>query len=1582
MLALIGWWLCTTPPDGGDASAFMWEDRRAMPDVGRLDSCAGLSKCAGAQERAGNDTEPVEVPLTRPTTITSVGWIAHEITNFAAMTSVVPVATCSVVVRMAAGPTVVPAIDAPPSAVPQTAAPALGTFGGVSEVNIFRHGRCEEDGIVEFRCEGRPRLVDNPLPHVAHVLVPVVHVPEARGVPDLMSNPTSIADGPDSAKTFSFSTSFAATVSDVPVATCSVVVRMAAGPTVVPTTDAPPSAVPQTAAPAPCTSGGIQEFGNCYYTPAYAPAGCAAGLHCRGIPGSSDFPSHSEARIPGPALAEKILAGLHLLGDRSGPAPAGKPLAGGLTIAAVDHPEDESVMDVDVAVSAEEEEDAASDTPSEHPPPQPADPPCAQPDALAAAVSQVMALSEQLRSNYKDAVAKTETDLCSGFRSITEGMNAKFDNLAAEIRAQSVALANTRSELSADIQRRGTEAENSHRELSEAVKHQSVALELTRDKLTTFEHDRDRRSKRPSGRERGRSLDRGEAPSRTDADLTHQSMPSAGQTPPAQETVPVESPPRPLQQWLPHRSHPLRGPLGEGAEWSLYEWHTHLPAPTARTFHAPGGPGNPLPKNHAPAPAAGSAARRGQVPSGRSQLPASVDTPNPERTLTFVSFNCRSFWAREYFPGGLDGISRLVDSFFPNLPDVILLQETWLSSKSLPPLLNGYRTFRRDRPEGHGGGVLIFVRTSLLATEIRPPNFGADSLMECLAVRITRIGLPPLHVYNVYRPPRGHASLCMTPFPMDDNVIIAGDLNAHHPDWSTGAENVGGRILRDWLLETSAITWNDPTVSTMVHRSHARYSSPDVVISTPTPGNILNWRPLASWGSDHLPIAFEVPRGYSQPRVPRLSWFSWRRADWDGMMEYLDEESSALLGKRPATNTQFAKRVASTFRRAIHQFVPRYRPGRPQKDWWTPELTVLERLKKAALSDLRSDPDAPQAQRAYSDAAAGFTHAAKLAKAAHWCSFASRINRCTDIGLLFRFVRKIDGRALRRDIPPIRHGDTFCVTADGKTELFGDHLRRVCGGPATSTTSPQWVPRCRPSSDDAGCGPITAAELDRALSNLDAKTSLDPDGLCCEFLRRLTGSATDLVLELLNISWEEGFVPDSWHNAHVVPVQKPGRDRSLPEGYRPISLTSIISKLMEVIVKNRLEFLTESPDYPQILPFCARQGGFRKGRGTEEQLFSVVSALDWAKTRLQHFCLLSFDLANAFDTVDHQRLLCILERRGIPAKFLRWIEAFLRNRKAAYKLDGATGRYFDLKTGVPQGTVLGPLLFLYYIDDLGTELEQLRRHIHQDNVGASITFSLYADDDGVAVEARTFAALERDTDVVDVVERWTENALMVLSKRKTKGVHFLGRNAVPGPPPKIVFKSTQLDIPVPAEDVRRLVSEERKIVGLGAPHDGKTVVCVVRKASGGTLLRVVEELQWVDSVRLLGLTIDRELTFHPHLRRVIEVFSLRLNFLRHLAGKDYCFNGTILRTLYLTYVLPTFTYALGIYGPYILFAAGLLATLGRLHRRALALILGCRKGTSAFAAQQESGILPIRSLVEYKIAALRERLRISRSLSA
>ncbi|KAJ9439419.1 RNA-directed DNA polymerase from mobile element jockey [Diplonema papillatum] len=824
----------------------------------------------------------------------------------------------------------------------------------------------------------------------------------------------------------------------------------------------------------------------------------------------------------------------------------------------------------------------------------------------------------------------------------------------------------------------------------------------------------------------------------------------------------------------------------------------------------------------------------------------------------------------------------------------------------------------------------------------------------------------------------------MEPFPMDDTVVIAGDLNAHHPDWSHGAINACGRNLKDWLVEVSAVVSNNPAVHTMPPRPGIRNSSPDVAISSRIPGFIRNWRRLDSWESDHYPVAFEVPRGYRQPRPPRLTWFSWKRADWEEMMLRLDEESATLLAKRPATNTQFAKRIASCFRRAIHDFVPKYTQGRAYKAWWTPELTTLEREKAAAFAELQAEPDSSDKICAHLEKICEFKEAATQAKTCYWDRIAGRINRCTGIALLFRQVRMLDGRRNHLSIPPLRNGEGFCVEAEVKAEILGRHLESVCGG-ANTDPPRRWAPKNRPSDDDVGCGRITEDELDRALKDLDPKTSLDPDGICTEFLSRLDGGAKQLILELLNISWGEGFVPDTWRDAHVIPVAKPGRDHSLPEGYRPISLTSVTSKLMEVIVKNRLVFLTENEEVTQVLPFCTRQGGFRKQRGTEEQLYSVMTTIDCAVPTRRRVCLLSFDLANAFDTVDHALLLDAMQSKGVPPKFLVWLESFLRNRRAAFKVDGATGSKFHLKHGVPQGTVLGPILFLYHIDGLGTSLEALNKRIVEETQGGSwITFSLFADDDGVVVSSPSRAPLEKYTQmVVDVVEDWTIEAKMHLSKLKTEAVLFRDPGAPEPVPLRTRFNATAVDVTVPADYAATLKSRsawkflEPEKDSPWHQHHGKIIISL-EVVEGGRMvtIRVADGLRWVGKTKLLGLTIDSELTFHHHMQRVVDNFSLKMNFLRHLSGKSFGCNTCTLRTLYLTYVLPTYTYALSVYGPYLLRSTSpLVATLERLHNRALILLLGCRKNTSEFSAQQESGILPLRAIARLRIAALRERMR-------
>ncbi|KAJ9453965.1 Astacin [Diplonema papillatum] len=258
-------------------------------------------------------------------------------------------------------------------------------------------------------------------------------------------------------------------------------------------------------------------------------------------------------RLHGAAVAQRIVDGLRLLGEQTEP-PRGKPLAGGLTIAAADFPDDEPAMDVDAVSSSSEEVRPCSPPPAA---PQPIPPPgttdVSQTDALAAALGQFQALSAQMQAGYRDAVAKTEVDLLSGFRMISDEVYSKVAGLSEEIRAQGAALSSTRSELAADIQKRGAEMEGPFRDLAAAVRLQSVALDTLRGELPARGHDLDRRPKVVLRKKaRDRSADHEAELCKGEATLPPQPETSSEQVSRTQVDLPVDSAEPLLQAPQPH----------------------------------------------------------------------------------------------------------------------------------------------------------------------------------------------------------------------------------------------------------------------------------------------------------------------------------------------------------------------------------------------------------------------------------------------------------------------------------------------------------------------------------------------------------------------------------------------------------------------------------------------------------------------------------------------------------------------------------------------------------------------------------------------------------------------------------------------------------------------------------------------------------------------------------------------------------------------------------------------------------------------------------------------------------------------
>ena len=285
---------------------------------------------------------------------------------------------------------------------------------------------------------------------------------------------------------------------------------------------------------------------------------------------------------------------------------------------------------------------------------------------------------------------------------------------------------------------------------------------------------------------------------------------------------------------------------------------------------------------------------------------------------------------------------------------------------------------------------------------------------------------------------------------------------------------------------------------------------------------------------------------------------------------------------------------------------------------------------------------------------------------------------------------------------------------------------------------------------------VTEEKVELAIRNLKANKAAGVDELESSYVK---GSMEGLVRPLKILfekSLTDGKIPREWKEANVTAVFKQGA-RKKPENYRPVSLTSQVGKVMEKIIKKELVTYLEGNGL-----ICDTQHGFRKNRSCLTNLLDFFEAVAGEVDRGEPVDVLYFDFRKAFDRVPHERLLLKLKALGIEGRLLDWIREWLKDRRQRVVLGGEFSDWTTVTSGVPQGSVLGPVLFVIFINDID---EGIRSRIWK-----------FADDLKMMGKVTAQEDIEQIKTDIDKLVEWSEDWQLSFNLDKCKVMHIGSKN--------------------------------------------------------------------------------------------------------------------------------------------------------------------------------------------------------------
>lgn len=726
--------------------------------------------------------------------------------------------------------------------------------------------------------------------------------------------------------------------------------------------------------------------------------------------------------------------------------------------------------------------------------------------------------------------------------------------------------------------------------------------------------------------------------------------------------------------------------------------------------------------------------------------------------------------------------------------DIVAIQETHCESEQelqKRGKIPGYELLGATYHRAYGAATYV-------KSNIENASVVSISTENDIQIVTTKIG--SITISNVYKPPtRTWPTHVLKTYPHP--AVYLGDFNSHHEQWKYRQNDVNGEELVRWTEDEHLhLIFDAKDKGTFRSAAWNREYNPDLCFVSMDSNNT----PLATTRkvlsefphSQHRPIIMEIGTQIPLIRsIPRPRW-NFKRADWKKFSSELDK----CLGWIPPTSKNYARfvgAVISTAKKCIPRgYREEYIPGWSQNS---------EELYQNFL------------ETGDQEVADQLLHSLNAARQQKWSETVENLNFQTSSRKAWSLIRKLGGgNPPKRQKAPIKPNSVAShIVMTSRAPRDKAHTKRVKEHLKTLKNE---------STETEHSRPFTGEDVSAALKDVTSGKAPGFDGIHPEFLINCGKYAKRWLACFFTNIMQTSEIPREFKRSKVIAIQKPGKPADQPKSYRPIALLSLTYKLMERLIYNRI-----SPVILRDIPL--EQAGFRPKRSCADQVMSLTTYIEAGFQRGLKSSVAFIDLSAAYDTVWREGVIYKFLRK-IPCKLTsRLIENMLNDRVFQVIMGSEISKPRKLKNGLPQGSVLSPLLFSLYIADMPKT--------------TSTKFG-YADDWALTTQTKSMEEAEENlTNDLDVMGGFFRKWRLQPNASKTEVTCFHLNNKMADRKLKVCFDNTLLN------------------------HN--------------------------KNPKYLGITLDRTLSFNVHLTNTAEKLKTRNNIIQKLCGSTWGTSASTLR---------------------------------------------------------------------------------------